>query len=57
MGKSLEIDALPDFFSIFQGFGATSRSTQDCRRANPTDIICFHQADVGEYLRSEDTLT
>lgn len=39
------------------GFGATSRSTQDCRRANPTDIICFHQADVGEYLRSEDTLT
>ena len=40
-----------------QGFGATARSTQDCRRANPTDIVCFHQADVGEYLRSEDTLT
>ncbi|XP_015765122.1 PREDICTED: 60S ribosome subunit biogenesis protein NIP7 homolog isoform X1 [Acropora digitifera] len=39
------------------GFGATSRSTQDCRRANPTDIVCFHQADVGEYLRSENTLT
>lgn len=39
------------------GFGATARSTQDCRRANPTDIVCFHQADVGEYLRSEETLT
>lgn len=42
---------------VLQGFGATARSTQDCRRANPTDIVCFHQADVGEYLRSEDTLT
>ncbi|RMX51123.1 hypothetical protein pdam_00020555 [Pocillopora damicornis] len=38
-------------------FGATSRSTQDCRQANPTDIVCFHQAGFGEYLRSEDTLT
>lgn len=47
-----------DFVIFFlQGFGATARSTQDCRRANPTDIVCFHQADVGEYLRSEDTLT
>ena len=39
------------------GFGATAHSKQDCRRANPTDIVCFQQADVGEYLRSEDTLT
>ena len=39
------------------GFGATAHSKQDCRRANPTDIVCFHQADVREYLRSEDTLT
>ncbi|CAB3977020.1 60S ribosome subunit biogenesis NIP7 homolog [Paramuricea clavata] len=39
------------------GFGVAARSTQDCRRANPTDIICFHQADNGEYIRSEDTLT
>lgn len=39
------------------GFGATSRSTEMCRNADPTDIVCFHQADVGEYLRSEDTLT
>lgn len=44
-------------YFFLQGFGATARSTQDCRRANPTDIVCFHQADVGEYLRSEDTLT
>ena len=45
------------FFSLFQGFGATARSTEQCRHADPADIICFHQADVGEYLRHEDTLT
>eukprot|EP00795_Rhopilema_esculentum_P006944 gene6944-12564_t len=39
------------------GFGATARSTEQCRHADPTDIVCFHQADVGEYLRNEDTLT
>lgn len=46
-----------DFFFYVKGFGVAARSTQDCRRANPTDIICFHQADTGEYIRSEDTLT
>ncbi|XP_046850416.1 60S ribosome subunit biogenesis protein NIP7 homolog [Xenia sp. Carnegie-2017] len=39
------------------GFGVAARSTQDCRHASPTDIVCFHQADIGEYIRSEDTLT
>eukprot|EP00112_Aurelia_sp_Birch-Aquarium-sp1_P016656 Seg3798.2 transcript_id=Seg3798.2/GoldUCD/mRNA.D3Y31 product="60S ribosome subunit biogenesis protein NIP7-like" protein_id=Seg3798.2/GoldUCD/D3Y31 len=39
------------------GFGATARSTEQCRHADVADIICFHQADVGEYLRNEDTLT
>ena len=38
------------------GFGVTAKSTQDCRRAESTDIVCFHQADVGEYLRSEETM-
>ncbi|KAI0321132.1 cytosolic large ribosomal subunit protein [Amylostereum chailletii] len=38
------------------GFGVTSRSTVDTRKLDPTAIIVFHQADVGEYLRDEDTL-
>jgi 60S ribosome subunit biogenesis protein NIP7 len=28
----------------------------DMKKLQPTDIIVFHQADVGEYLREEDTL-
>eukprot|EP00762_Andalucia_godoyi_P004081 ANDGO_06254.mRNA.1 60S ribosome subunit biogenesis protein nip7 len=38
------------------GFGIAARSTQDCRKADPTSIVCLHQADIGEYLRDEDTL-
>jgi len=38
------------------GFGVTSRSTVDTRKLDPTAIIVFHQADVGEYLRDEEAL-
>jgi 60S ribosome subunit biogenesis protein NIP7 len=38
------------------GFGVTARSTQECRKLEPTDIVCFHQADLGEYLRDEQAL-
>ncbi|KAL9933015.1 hypothetical protein V8E36_008270 [Tilletia maclaganii] len=38
------------------GFGVTARSTVDTRKIDPTSIIVFHQADVGEYIRDEDTL-
>ncbi|EJU01927.1 cytosolic large ribosomal subunit protein [Dacryopinax primogenitus] len=38
------------------GFGVTARSTLDTRKLDPTAIVVFHQADVGEYLRDEDTL-
>lgn len=37
------------------GFGVTAKSTQECRKLDPTAICVFHQADVGEYLRDEDT--
>jgi len=37
----------------FKGFGVTARSTVDTRKIDPTSIIVFHQADVGEYLRDE----
>lgn len=38
------------------GFGVSAKSTADCRHADPMAIIAFHQADIGEYLRSEETL-
>jgi 60S ribosome subunit biogenesis protein NIP7 len=38
------------------GFGSTAKSTQDCRKLEPNAIVAFHQADIGEYLRTEDDL-
>ncbi|KAK3286076.1 ribosome biosynthesis protein nip7 [Cymbomonas tetramitiformis] len=38
------------------GFGTTARSTQDCRKLDPGQIVTFHQADTGEYLRSEEEM-
>ncbi|XP_015116740.1 60S ribosome subunit biogenesis protein NIP7 homolog [Diachasma alloeum] len=38
------------------GFGVAAKSTADCKFADPMAIVCFHQADIGEYIRSEDTL-
>ncbi|GAB7354510.1 hypothetical protein MBLNU459_g4978t1 [Dothideomycetes sp. NU459] len=38
------------------GFGVTARSTVEARRLDPTGIVAFRQADIGEYLREEDTL-
>jgi 60S ribosome subunit biogenesis protein NIP7 len=39
-----------------KGFGVTAKCTADTRKLDPTGIVVFHQADVGEYLREEDTL-
>lgn len=39
------------------GFGVTARSTVDARNLAVTGIVIFHQADVGEYLRDEDSLS
>lgn len=38
------------------GFGVAARSTAECKAADPLTTVCFHQADIGEYIRSEDTL-
>jgi 60S ribosome subunit biogenesis protein NIP7 len=38
------------------GFGVTAYSTKECRKIDSTTVIAFHQADVGEYLRSEEDL-
>ncbi|KAL7642134.1 UNVERIFIED_CONTAM: hypothetical protein RMT77_006694 [Armadillidium vulgare] len=39
------------------GFGVAAKSTTECRVADPPTIVAFHQADIGEYIRKEDTLT
>ncbi|XP_034949463.1 60S ribosome subunit biogenesis protein NIP7 homolog [Chelonus insularis] len=38
------------------GFGVAAKSSADCKLADPMATICFNQADLGEYIRSEDTL-
>eukprot|EP01133_Synstelium_polycarpum_P003952 gene3952-4577_t len=38
------------------GFGVTAKSTQECRKLDPTQLVVYHICDVGEYLRSEDSL-
>jgi 60S ribosome subunit biogenesis protein NIP7 len=39
------------------GFGVTSRSALETNKGklDPTEIVVLHQADIGEYLREEDT--
>jgi 60S ribosome subunit biogenesis protein NIP7 len=39
------------------GFGVAAKSTAECRHADPMSVVLFHQADIGEYIRSEQTLT
>uniref|UniRef100_A0A7S4F2F3 60S ribosome subunit biogenesis protein NIP7 homolog n=2 Tax=Chrysotila carterae TaxID=13221 RepID=A0A7S4F2F3_CHRCT len=38
------------------GFGVAAKSTAECRKLDPQGIVALHQADIGEYLRDEDTL-
>ncbi len=37
------------------GFGVMSKSGVEIRGFGPTDIVVLHQADIGEFLRDEDT--
>lgn len=38
------------------GFGVAARSTAECKHADPLTPVVFHQADNGEYIRSEEDL-
>ncbi|KAF5305556.1 hypothetical protein FQA39_LY01647 [Lamprigera yunnana] len=38
------------------GFGVAAQSTLECKNADPLAVVCFHQADIGEYIRSESDL-
>jgi 60S ribosome subunit biogenesis protein NIP7 len=39
------------------GFGVAGQSTDRARDMDPTGHVVLHQADIGEYLREEATLT
>ncbi|XP_062356100.1 60S ribosome subunit biogenesis protein NIP7 homolog isoform X2 [Cinclus cinclus] len=53
----LSVTALDFLAPYAKGFGVAAKSTQECRKVDPLAIVVFHQADVGEYVRNEDTLT
>lgn len=38
------------------GFGVAARSTLECKNAEPGAVVCYHQADIGEYIRAEEDL-
>uniref|UniRef100_A0A5K3ESE0 60S ribosome subunit biogenesis protein NIP7 homolog n=1 Tax=Mesocestoides corti TaxID=53468 RepID=A0A5K3ESE0_MESCO len=38
------------------GFGVAAKSTLQIKNTDPMTIIGFHQADIGEYIRSEETI-
>lgn len=39
------------------GFGVAAQSTLQCRKCEMNTTVLFHEADIGEYLRNEATLT
>lgn len=39
------------------GFGVTAQSTLQCRKCEMNANVLFHEADVGEFLRNEATMT
>ncbi|KAL7672125.1 hypothetical protein ACOME3_007019 [Neoechinorhynchus agilis] len=39
------------------GFGVAAKSTTECRSVvDPLTVVCFNQADVGQYIRNESEL-
>ncbi|GLV37804.1 uncharacterized protein CBL_06494 [Carabus blaptoides fortunei] len=38
------------------GFGVAAKTTAECKHADPMAIVCIHQSDIGEYIRSESEL-
>jgi 60S ribosome subunit biogenesis protein NIP7 len=42
---------------IPMGFGVTAQGTLQCRKCEMNTNVLFHEADIGEYLRNESTMT
>ncbi|KAH8862246.1 60S ribosome subunit biogenesis protein NIP7 isoform 1 [Schistosoma japonicum] len=43
-------------FVFSQGFGVAAKSSLQVKNTDPMTVVLFHQADVGEYIRSEETI-
>ena len=41
---------------IALGFGVCMKTTAQCRDLDPTQVVVINQADIGEYLRSEEDI-
>uniref|UniRef100_A0A5S6QBZ6 60S ribosome subunit biogenesis protein NIP7 homolog n=1 Tax=Trichuris muris TaxID=70415 RepID=A0A5S6QBZ6_TRIMR len=35
------------------GFGVSTKSTAECRSADPSSLVILHQSDIGQYIRDE----
>jgi len=44
------------YFILFQGFGVAAKNTTECKHTDPLSVVCFNQADIGEFIRCEDDL-
>ncbi|XP_006072235.4 60S ribosome subunit biogenesis protein NIP7 homolog [Bubalus kerabau] len=53
----LDITVLDYLAPYAKAFGVAAKSTQDCRRVDTMIMVVFHQADIGEYVWHEETLT
>ena len=42
--------------NVALGFGRAAHTTEGAKELDPTAIAVLHQADIGEFLRDEDTL-
>ena len=38
------------------GFGVAAQTTERAQEMDPTGVVVLHQADIGEYVRSEETV-
>lgn len=43
-------------FILFQGFGVAAKNTTECKHTDPLSVVCFNQADIGEFIRCEEDL-
>jgi len=59
MGEGIEANqgvVIYNMADLPLGFGISSKSTTECRRADTTALVLLHQTDIGEYIRNEENL-
>lgn len=64
VGLARITDAAPQYAGVIVynlqdlplGFGVLAHPTEKCKDLDPTANVVLHQADIGEYLRNEDSM-